>query len=201
VVRGTRHTGHRGGLLLVPAAAVAVHQLRYMLAYGSRAGSELAAQGHSYLHSLVPWTILVLALGAGSFLRRAAHAVSTGDAGHARRLPAGALWLATFAGLLAIYATQETLEGLLATGHPGGVGGVVGHGGWWAIPAAAAIALAVTALLLAGRVLLRVAAQAYRSARRAPAQTRLPAGVVLPIVRPLARAAAGRAPPRLLPAP
>ena len=36
---------------LVPAAALVVHQLRYVLAYGSGAGIELARQGHSYLHS------------------------------------------------------------------------------------------------------------------------------------------------------
>ena len=43
---------------LVPAAALAVHQLRYWLAFGSNASSELARQGHSYLHSVVPWIVL-----------------------------------------------------------------------------------------------------------------------------------------------
>ena len=35
----------------LPAAAFAVHQSRYLLAYGSRAGVELQRTGHSYLHS------------------------------------------------------------------------------------------------------------------------------------------------------
>ncbi|HZT92616.1 MAG TPA: hypothetical protein VFA05_11310 [Gaiellaceae bacterium] len=38
-------------LLLVPAAALLVHQLRYTLAYGAAADAQLTAQGHSYLHS------------------------------------------------------------------------------------------------------------------------------------------------------
>ena len=40
------------GLLLMPAGALAVHQLRYVLAYGSHAPDRLAAQGHGYLNSL-----------------------------------------------------------------------------------------------------------------------------------------------------
>ena len=48
-------------LALVPAGAFAVHQLRYLLAYGHRAGNELAAQGHSYLDSIVPWIVLLVA--------------------------------------------------------------------------------------------------------------------------------------------
>src|SRR5205823_1332219 len=82
-------------------------------------------------------------------LRRLAAALGS-HRPHTSRLSGGAVWLTAWLGLLAIYATQETLEGLLATGHPGGAGGVVGHGGWWAIPAAAAVAAVVTVLLLAG---------------------------------------------------
>ena len=103
----------------MPAAAIAVHQLRYWLAYGSRANAELAAQGHSYLHSLVPWTVFGIAVGTGLFLRRLARALRTRSQPTTTRLPAGGLWLATWIGLVAIYATQETLEAFLATGHPG----------------------------------------------------------------------------------
>ncbi len=187
------------GILLLPAAAIAVHQLRYWLAYGSRANAELAAQGHSYLSSLVPWTIGAVAVGAGLFLRRAAHAFRTGRAGSTRNLPAAALWLATFASLLAIYATQEGLEAMLATGHPGGIGGVFGHGGWWALPVAALVGAIVTSVLLLGRAILRVSASARRF-RLAPVQpVVVPVAAELAILRPLARAGAGRAPPRLLP--
>jgi len=63
-------------IALLPAAALAVHQLRYLLAYGSAAGMELQRQGHSYLHSVVPWIILVVALVVGGFLRALGRAFS-----------------------------------------------------------------------------------------------------------------------------
>ena len=53
---------------LVPAAAVAVHQLRYLLAFGGSANVELQRQGHTYLHSLAPWIIAALGWAAGAFL-------------------------------------------------------------------------------------------------------------------------------------
>jgi hypothetical protein len=201
-VRSARSVAPRlNGILLLPAAAVVVHQLRYWLAYGSRANAELAAQGHSYLSSLVPWTIGAVALGAGLYLRRAAHAFHTGRASSTRGLPAAALWLATSVSLLAIYAVQEALEAMLATGHPGGIGGVFGHGGWWALPVAAVIGALVTAVLLVGRAILRVTASARRfELARAERVLLFPVAAEFAVVRPLARAAAGRAPPSSLPA-
>ncbi|HXK14289.1 MAG TPA: hypothetical protein VNH45_07120, partial [Gaiellaceae bacterium] len=142
------------GLLLIPAAALVVHQARYTLAYGSRANAELAAQGHAYLYSVVPWTIFALGIGGSLFLRRVARAARTGKSGTFTRTSAAALWSITTAALLAIYAVQESLEGLEIAGHPGGVAGVVGHGGWWAVPAAAVVALGVVAILRLGRAVL-----------------------------------------------
>jgi hypothetical protein len=189
----------RGGLFLLPAAVFAVHQLRYWLAYGDQANAQLIAQGHSYLHSLVPWAILALAVGAGMFVRRLAHAARTGEGRSAPRLHAGVVWCATSVGLVAIYATQEALEALLATGHPTGIGGVFGHGGWWAFPAAAVVAALVTALLLLGRVLIRAVAAAPRRRRFVSLSVPAPRPFAAAVVRPLARAAAGRAPPVALP--
>jgi hypothetical protein len=186
------------GLLLLPAAAFAVHQLRYWLAYGPRANAELAAQGHSYLHSLVPWAIFALAAGGGLFLRRFVAAARTGRVDGIDRGSAFGLWLVSWFGLLAVYAVQETLEAFLATGHPGGAGGVFGHGGWWAVPVAAVVAGFVTALLLLGRALLRRASGVARIRVRPSGDVIVPAGVAPALVRPLARAAAGRAPPRRL---
>ena len=106
---------------LLPPAAFAVHQLRYMLAFGGHAGIELQRTGHSYLHSVVPWLVVLLALAVGGFLR----ALGRGVRG-SRRLPARfslsltALWMACSAALVAIFVCQEFLEGLFATGHPGG---------------------------------------------------------------------------------
>jgi hypothetical protein len=183
------------GVLLLPAASVAVHQARYWLAYGRRANAELAAQGHSYF----PWSILALGLAAGLFLRRAAQVMRAGRDARVGRRSTAAIWLATWGVLIAIYATQETLEALFATGHPGGWAAVIGHGGWWAIPVAAAIAGVVTALLRLGRAILLVAAAAPRRFQLvASTSARTPAGVAAAIRRPLASAAAGRAPPSRL---
>jgi hypothetical protein len=184
------------GLLLVPAAALVVHQARYTLAYGSHANAELAAQGHSYLNSVVPWTILALGLGASRFLQRAAGAARTGESGAFTRISAAALWAVTTAGLLAIYLVQETLESFSASGHPGGVPGLLGHGGWWAVPAAGVVALGVVALLRLGRAVLRLASRLAPGAARARGTcVLLPSSVALVAPTPLALAAAGRAPP------
>ncbi len=56
------------GFLLFPAAAFAVHQLRYRIGYGSHADQALRAQGHGYLESLAPWVVLLLALALATFL-------------------------------------------------------------------------------------------------------------------------------------
>jgi hypothetical protein len=148
---------------MLPAAAILVHQLRYWLAYGPRANAQLAAQGHSYLNSLVPWAIFALAAGGGLFLCRLAAALRGGREVGGGRAPVLSVWLACWLGLVVVYATQETLEAFLATGHPAGLGGVVGHGGWWAVPVAAVVAAVLTALLLFGRVLLRYATTVVRS--------------------------------------
>jgi hypothetical protein len=183
------------GVLLVPAAAFAVHQLRYWLAYGSRANTELAEQGHSYLHSLVPWTILALGVGTTLFLRRTAHALRTGETGRLTRISALALWALTWAGLVALYATQETLESIFAAGHPAGVQGVFGHGGWWAVPAGAVVAAVVALMLRLARAVLRAVGRKRTAAWQRPRSLPIPPSFAAVVVRPLARAAAGRAPP------
>lgn len=183
-------------MLVVPAAALVVHQLRYQLAYGSRANAELSAQGHSYLHSLVPWIVLAAGAALSSFLRRVVRAARTGDAGPLGRLPVPALWALTTGLLLAVYAGQEGLEELFSAGHPTGAAGIAGHGGWWAIPASAAVAVVVVALLRLGRAVLRLAARRLPQQLLArPTSIRLPLVPALAAAGPLASAAAGRAPP------
>ena len=190
---------HGSGLLLVPAAALTVHQIRYSLAFGAKANAQLAAQGHSYLHSLAPWTVLALGIGATLFLRRVAQALASGDAGRPRRRSFAALWSLSGLGLLVVYAVQETLESFLSSGHPGGLAGVFGHGGLWAVPASAGVGLVVALVLRAGRVVLEAAARfALEPPRPRPLRLVLPAGVQPAVVRPLASRAAGRAPPRAL---
>ena len=187
-------------LALMPAGAFAVHQLRYVLAYHHLAGAELAREGHAYLHSLVPWIVLLLAATAGMFLRSAGRAF----AGH--RSPArytislAALWGLCACGLILIYICQEWLEGLFATGHPAGWAGIFGYGGWWAIPAAVAVGLVLAASFHGALWVLREIAE-RRSTRSSlaprPLSTSRPAHEFrLPRLTPLAYGWSGRGPPR-----
>lgn len=196
---------HRDGTIsriaavaLLPAGAFAVHQLRYWLAFGSRAGIELQQQGHSYLHSLVPWVVLLIAVALGSFLRALGRAMG-GDRPLPRyTLSFVALWLLCAACLLVIYISQELLEGLFATGHPPGLAGVFGYGGWWSIPAALAVGLVLATVFCgARRVLHEVARRA--GDMRVPAiapEAACPRDMVLmPRLAPMAGGWSGRGPP------
>jgi hypothetical protein len=185
---------------LMPAGAFAVHQLRYWLAFGSHAGVELADQGHSYLHSVVPWIVLLIALSVGSFLLALGRAFGGRVSVPRYTLSFMALWLLCAACLVGIYMTQEFLEGLFATGHPGGLVGIFGYGGWWSIPAALAIGLVLAAAFHgARRVLHTVADRCVRrvtATRRRRGVLRGRQEVLLPALAPLADGWSGRGPPR-----
>jgi hypothetical protein len=183
--------------MLMPVAALLVHQLRYLLAFGPDSGHALAEQGHGYLSSLAPWIALLAAVGVGSLLARFINAWRGKAPEHARSTSTLMIWLAASLALIALYTGQELLEGFFATGHPGGLAGVLGGGGWWAIPAAHAVALALALLMRGADVLTElIAARRTRSVRRAP-RVAAPATprALGPRLAPLARAAAGRAPP------
>lgn len=183
------------GLLLLPAGAFVVHQLRYWLAYGPHAEAQLQAQGHSYLDSFAPWLVLLLCLAAGSFLARVAQAAATGRTKRRGR-SFGAVWASSSVMLVGVYAVQEFLEGLVAAGHPGGVHGIVGHGGWWAGVLAVAVGAVVALLLRVATVVVEAVARRFRPRHIAAGSTvvlRPAAGTPRP--RPLALAHAGRAPP------
>ena len=186
-------------IALLPAAALAVHQLRYLLAYGSAAGMELQRQGHSYLHSVVPWIILVVALVIGGFLRALGRAFSGQTSLSRFSLSFTALWLVCTVALVAIYGCQEFLEGLFATGHPAGLVGIFGFGGWWAIPAAACVGLVLAAIFHGARWVLEEVAQRFhrarRRTRRRPQRSRRPPAVSTPRLAPLAYGWSGRGPP------
>ncbi len=176
-------------------AAFALHQLRFLIAYHGAAHHELARQGHGYLRVLVAIVPAVLVLTALHFAGSLA-AARRGDA----EVPAPRirlLWPAASSGLFALYAVQESLEGFLEAGHPVGLGGVLGHGGWVAVPLAVFLGL-VVALLLRGAAAIvgYVAGQAARGALRRPARSllRLPRISPAPL-EPLACHLAGRGPP------
>jgi hypothetical protein len=184
---------------LMPIAAFAVHQLRYWLAYGNRAGAVLDRQGHAYLHSLVPWLVLLLALCAGIFLRALGRAFS-GECSLQRYTASfAALWVACSACLVAIYASQELLEALLATGHPTGLAGVFGYGGWWAVPASVCVGLVITAVLHGARWVLIATAERHGPRPTVPRLRNVPARPrkhpLLPSPAPIAAGWSGRGPP------
>jgi uncharacterized membrane protein len=102
------------------------------------------------------------------------------------------------AALVAIFVCQELLEGAFLTGHPAGLQGIFGWGGWWAIPASLCIGLVLAALFHGARWVLHEVAQ--RHARRARTWTaagpqRRPAAVLLAPPAPLLSGSSGRGPP------
>jgi hypothetical protein len=171
-----------------------VHQLRFMLAFGHDAGQHLAQGGHAYLGFVLPFVGVALALACAHF------ALLIARSGRNRRVPAppgfGATWAAASATLLLAYATQEGVEGTLALGHPAGIAGIFGAGGWIAIPLSVVVG-AVVALLLRGATLAlaRVAAAPPRAGRQPARRRRLPLRPELSPADPLACQLSGRAPP------
>lgn len=184
---------------LLPPAAFAVHQLRYLLAYGGNTGRELLSTGHSYLHSVVPWIVLLVALVAGGFLRSLGRGLGGRGTRSGQTISFTGLWLACAACLVVIFAGQEFLEGLFATGHPSGLTGIVGYGGWWAIPVSLCIGLVLAACLYGARwaidgVIRRYGARPPRRRRRL-APSRRPILVLGPTPAPVADGWSGRGPP------
>lgn len=152
-------------LAVLGLGAIAVHQLRYLFGYGGDAGAALSEQGHGYLTGVLP---VLLALGLAtlltSFLARPGRAPEPSGPQALGRI------LAYSGVLIATYTMQELTEGVLASGHPGGLAGLFGHGGLVVFP----LALVVGALAwLAARGLEEVEAhfacrRASQPSRRAP---------------------------------
>jgi hypothetical protein len=168
-LRQTNRTARAVALLSL--GALALHQLRYAIAYGDRASQALANQGHAYLSDL-GGAVVVLATSAllGTLLTGALSPGASCDASRsvARRRVAGSYALA----LLAIFCCQELAEGALATGHPGGVAAVFANGGWVSLP----LALVIGAACALASLLLREAtdALARAAATRPPIRRPVP---------------------------
>jgi hypothetical protein len=187
-------TAHRVRLAAILAlGAFALHQLRYLIAFGGSSSAELAHQGHRYMSELLaPMAVLIFAAALATLIR-GTEGESAARAPLARRI-------AVFAGaLLAIYLGQESLEGLIVAGHPAGAA-VLAHAGWIAIPLALAIGV-LSALLahILERVehVIAVVHAERRQRSRAPSSRgrALPArGLRLPST-PLAFGLARRPPP------
>jgi hypothetical protein len=165
-LRRTSQTARTASLLSL--GALAVHELRYVLAYGERAGEALASQGHAYLSDLGGALItLILATLLATVLAGALAppARRPGNARTAIRRMAVLYGLA----LLAIFCAQELTEGAVASGHPAGLAAVFAHGGWVALPLAlAAGALCSLASLALQGVERNLVRRTLRRPRRRP---------------------------------
>jgi hypothetical protein len=198
-LRGTSRTARTASLLSL--GAFAVHQLRYLLAYGHQTGQALAHQGHGYLSdgggvaAALALATLLATLLAGVLApnRRAGEPAAV-----VFRRTAGLYALA----LLAIFCVQELIEGAVAVGHPAGFAAVLAHGGWVSLPLALAIGAVCSLVTLAlqgvERTLARTASRP-RPARPAVSLARPP---VSPYRSPLVALNLGfgfaRRPPPLL---
>jgi hypothetical protein len=186
---------------LIAVGALGVHDLRYLLAYQGHAGHELSLQGHGYLRLATPLIAGLVVLAAAAFATRVMRAYAAGHDGEPRALPpTRRMWLAASALLISVYSIQEWLEGVLASGHPGGIGAPYGHGGWLALPLALVIGLLIALALRGAAAAIAVAAARGGARLRALGPVQLPSRVArsvwsAPPQTPLARRLAPRAPP------
>jgi hypothetical protein len=118
---------------LLAAGSAAIHELRYVIGYGTGADHQLAVHGHGYLAFAVPLAVGAAVLAMGGVLTRLARG------GSAPRSQASfrALWLGAAVALAVIYGLQESIEG----------SGAIAGGGWiglaLAVPAGLLVALAI----------------------------------------------------------
>jgi hypothetical protein len=155
------------GVALFVFSAFAVHQLRYFVADGSRAGETLARQGHGYLELALPLLAsLVSVLVAIALISATSRRSTRSSSRRASRL--GTITAFAIA-LAAVFAIQESAEGLLSSGHPHGLGAVLSHGGWVVLPLSVGFGILLTLVIETLAVVeLRVAGRLSRAASRAP---------------------------------
>jgi hypothetical protein len=181
---------------LLGAGALALHELRYLIAYGGDAGRALDEQGHGYLGTVASLVAVAVVASVATLVA----GLVRGRGPAARPRSWRVRWLGASGALLAIYAAQELAEGMLASGHPEGLVGIAGHGGWIAVALAAVLGAAVAALLRGAEVALKRFGGAARAPRLRPPRIALPRAPLTVSPRPagaLARPGAGRAPPLL----
>jgi hypothetical protein len=179
---------------LIALATLAAHQLRYLIAYGSGAHAQLLHQGHAYLLGSLPiLASFAIATIIGGLLR----GTLGGSPARAAVASPALRALAYAAAVLAVFAIQESAEGILSAGHSAGLAAIFGAGGWVAIPLA--LVLGVLCSLLDGgfaRLESRLAKQPARLLQR-PLAVRAPGPrLVVPLASlPLAFGLARRPPP------
>jgi hypothetical protein len=198
---GARQTWlrHRLAVLLIPLATVAVHQLRYVFAYGSGAGHELALDGDEYVTALLPG-LGMLALAAAVLGTVALWRAARGHPAIARRVPSlPVLWAVATVVLLGGYLVQESLEVVLGSAHASIIGQAFADGGLWVLPAAVLVGLGWALAVRGSRAVLALALRrALRRRRRGTVVLAVPRGRNSSLrldPGPLARRHASRAPP------
>jgi hypothetical protein len=144
---------------ILAVGAFALHQLRYLIAPG--ASSSAALSSHGYMTDLLaPIAVLVLAAAVATLIRGTEGALPEGA-------PLGRRIVVFGVALLAIYVGQESLEAILATGHPASPAAMLAGGGWIALPLALTIgalgALLTRALEAVERAIAIVHAEQARS--------------------------------------
>jgi hypothetical protein len=108
------------------------------------------------------------------------------------------LWALASCCLTVIYSLQEWLEGQVELGHPAGLGGIFGRGGWLAILLSVAIGAAVAFALRGASAVIELVAPRRRSRQKdLLPRLRPPAATHAPKLDVLAAHLAGRGPPRL----
>jgi hypothetical protein len=185
-------------LSLLAAGSVFVHELRYIAAYGGSAGEALAEQGHSYTPLLEALVALLLVVAVARFALTLRHA-HEGAVTEERPPTFLRLWACASAALVTVYTLQEGFEGAFAPGHPSGLIGVYGNGGWTAIIFALAVGAVIAALTRVAHGAIELVAARAAALRQVTAPARLswtvpdtPPGRRLDV---LAWNLAGRAPP------
>ena len=129
---------------------MAVHQLRYLLAYAGH------SQGHTYLELVIPLAVALVLLAIVAFAVRLMSVRRSASA--AAALPGGrVLWLRCTAVLFTVYSGQEYVEG----------NAVFAHGGWLVIPLALAFGAIVAWLLEGAQTAIEIVASRRRRRRHA----------------------------------
>ncbi len=182
---------------LVALGALAVHQLRYLAAYGGGAGHELSRQGHGYLTQALPVVVALAVAALAACVLRAALSGAEADGPSARRRA-----LPYAIAIAVVFASQETIEGALFTGHAGGLAAVFAGGGWLALPLALLCGWACALLDRGVQRLERIAGRACAPRTQRPRPDRvvgrsLRAAARLSPATPLAFGLARRPPPAL----
>jgi hypothetical protein len=184
-------------LALLTGSALAVHQLRYLLAHGGHSGEQLGVQGHAYLGLILPLVsalVTVAAVGLALRLLEARRTATREPGLPDRRI----LWAGSSSILLCVYSFQEWLEGHLEPGRESGVGAVFAHGGWWAIPLAVVLGALVACLLRGAARAIELVAARRRIPRRSthsPARTSRERPSQKPALDVVASFRASRGPP------